>query len=253
MKIFLSYSNANHKRAAILLEDLEDMGHDVWFDEELKGGKRWWNRILKNIRESDCFLFILTPEWFADEITGLLVDYALLLGKNLLPVQMSTLNIDSLPEQFADLEIVDYRQRDMASLKILVRAMTLMPPPAALPDPLPEAPLHVLSPLDPIIKNLRKKSLSLQEQHTILADLRKLISEAVEITAARNLLLDLKNHPDADPDVVDGIIELLNLPPIIRPETARNIAQRDTFAGHQDKIHVVKFSPDGCYLAISMN
>ena len=61
-KIFLSY---NRKGAALvegLIEDLEELGHDVWFDQELSGGVDWWDRILTEIRGRDLFVLVLTKE-----------------------------------------------------------------------------------------------------------------------------------------------------------------------------------------------
>src|SRR5690349_10071250 len=50
-KVFISYSSSEAGRVRILAQDIQNLGHAVWFDHELSGGQRWWDQILQEIRE----------------------------------------------------------------------------------------------------------------------------------------------------------------------------------------------------------
>lgn len=49
--IFISYSRHSEAIARTLANDIEELGHTVWFDQELSGGQAWWNQILTRIRD----------------------------------------------------------------------------------------------------------------------------------------------------------------------------------------------------------
>ena len=59
--LFVSYSNIDRDKIAVVLGDLRALGHDVWLDEQLSGGQLWWDEILGRIRACDAFLFLLHP------------------------------------------------------------------------------------------------------------------------------------------------------------------------------------------------
>jgi len=62
-KIFLSYAHADIGMARRIYEDLKRYGLDVWFDNEsLLGGQNWKFEINKAIKQSKCFLAILSNE-----------------------------------------------------------------------------------------------------------------------------------------------------------------------------------------------
>ena len=60
-RIFISYSSKNRALVEALANDLETLGHEIWFDKELSGGQSWWDQILQGIRACDLFVFALTP------------------------------------------------------------------------------------------------------------------------------------------------------------------------------------------------
>jgi hypothetical protein len=45
-KIFISYSRASEAMARTLVNDLQNLAHDVWFYQELNGGQAWWDQIV---------------------------------------------------------------------------------------------------------------------------------------------------------------------------------------------------------------
>ena len=56
-QIFLSYSSSSKSAVKELVGDLQDLGHRVWFDQELNGGQDWWDQICTSIEK--CKFFIL--------------------------------------------------------------------------------------------------------------------------------------------------------------------------------------------------
>ena len=62
-KIFISYSRASMDVVEQLTQDLKDGDHDVWFDQHLTGGQKWWDNILSQIRECEIFVAALTPDF----------------------------------------------------------------------------------------------------------------------------------------------------------------------------------------------
>ena len=61
MNIFVSYNRQTKAIAKALVQDVETLGHTVWFDQELSGGQAWWDQILSMIRRCDLFIFVLEP------------------------------------------------------------------------------------------------------------------------------------------------------------------------------------------------
>ncbi len=61
-QFFISYNRQSGAIAKTLADDIEALGHTVWFDQELSGGQVWWNQILATILKCDIFVFVVTPE-----------------------------------------------------------------------------------------------------------------------------------------------------------------------------------------------
>jgi hypothetical protein len=59
-KIFISYDRASKDVVEQLVQDLADDDHEIWFDQQLTGGQKWWN-ILSEIRHCEIFVAVLTP------------------------------------------------------------------------------------------------------------------------------------------------------------------------------------------------
>ena len=57
--IFISYSRLSEHVVKELVQDIEKLGHEVWFDQELSGGQKWWDQILAAVRRCDVFIFVL--------------------------------------------------------------------------------------------------------------------------------------------------------------------------------------------------
>ncbi len=111
-KIFISYDRESKPLVETLENDIEGLGHEVWFDHELTGGQSWWNQILEQIRECDVFVFALAPRALESVACTREYNYAAELGKPILPVLVAEdVSINLLPTALLAIQYVDYRNR----------------------------------------------------------------------------------------------------------------------------------------------
>ena len=71
--IFISYSRKNQAYARALAEDLREHGFDVWIDDRIDIGDRWFAVIVRAIETSGALVVVMTPdseqsEWVQREI-----------------------------------------------------------------------------------------------------------------------------------------------------------------------------------------
>lgn len=196
MKIFISYSSKNRAAVQSLGADLEAMGHDVWFDQELSGGQAWWDEIIKGVVACDLFIFALTPESLASSPCRLEYTYANTLNKHILPVLLKDVDTSLLPPALSVLQFVDYRQIDRKASLALARALNGLPPVKSLPDPLPQPPTPPLSPLAKLGERVAAASLNYEEQAALLLDLKELLQSSDTAVSARQLLMQLQARND---------------------------------------------------------
>src|SRR5215475_8144386 len=139
--IFISYNRQTKAITKALVEDIEALGHTVWFDQELSGGQAWWDQILSMIRRCDLFVFVLDPAALNSVACKREYGYAADLRKPILPILVSEgVSTNLLPPSLSQIEFVDYRNQDRTAALRLARAFSTVPPPAAIPDPLPVPP-----------------------------------------------------------------------------------------------------------------
>ncbi len=75
-RIFLSYNRTDSEFGIDLVKRLRwTMGEEeaVWFDNGLRGGENWWDRIKKQLKSSNVFIVVLSPDavkskWVKQEI-----------------------------------------------------------------------------------------------------------------------------------------------------------------------------------------
>lgn len=202
MNVFVSYSSKDRDRVRDLVRDLEEVGHNVWFDQELSGGQDWWDRILNQIRSCDVFVIALSENWVLSGPCAQECNYALALDRHVLPASIKELKPETMPATIQRLQIVNYQQSDMATLKKLMLALNQLPPSTPLPDPLPEPPPVPLSPLALLANQLQAATLSLAEQRDILTRLRLSLQEAPGDREPLVLLERLIQHPDCGNDLI---------------------------------------------------
>jgi hypothetical protein len=137
--LFASYSRADRAAIGSLLEDLRDLGHTVWMDEQLAGGQVWWEEILHNIRRCDAFLFLLSPSSVDSEACMAELHYANALDRTVVPVEITPVDRATLPSLLGEHHIVRY-SAERASTLALARALSRLDTGRPLPDPLPPPP-----------------------------------------------------------------------------------------------------------------
>lgn len=129
MKIFVSYRSTDRAVVTQLVSDLADMGHDVWYDQELEGGQFWWENILDNIRTADLLVFALTPRSLELYPCQLEYNYANALRRHIIPVMLAEgVTYSLIPAVLQERQIVPYVKRDIDSVQ---GVESRDPPPAA--------------------------------------------------------------------------------------------------------------------------
>ena len=196
--VFVSYSRNNLQIVTQLVEDLQSVGIETWHDQTLTGGQRWWDNILANIRESEIFIFALSPESWESEACRSELSYVVKLGKPILPVLVSDgININLLPPPLNEIQVTDYRRRDKEAAFALVKSINMVPPAAPLPDPLPTPPPVPMSYLMPIQERIdSSETLTSQEQINLVYELEERIQDGRSLVEIRDLLLRMKRRDD---------------------------------------------------------
>ena len=139
--VFLSYSRDDAARLAVLAEDIKSLGHVAWLDQELTGGQRWWDHILDEIRDCDIFVSAVSASSMDSRACLAEYEYAVALGKPILPVMVENGVTDSLmPPALSQLQRINYIEGDKAAFAALNRALGVMRAAPPLPDPLPPPP-----------------------------------------------------------------------------------------------------------------
>jgi hypothetical protein len=197
-KIFISYCHESEAIVGTLAEDIEELGHEAWFDHGLSGGQAWWDQILGNIRKCDVFVFVLVPEALSSTACTREYNYAADLGKPILPIMVAEeVSANLLPPSLSKIQYVDYRKRDRDSALHLARAFSKVPPPEPLPEPLPDPPEVPLSYLGGLTEQIGAKvTLSYEEQSALVVDLKTSLRDPETAKDARTLLERLRKRRD---------------------------------------------------------
>jgi hypothetical protein len=196
--IFISYNRGSLEAVKALAQDLGAATHEVWFDQQLTGGQRWWDSILARIRACDIFVFALTADSLDSEACGRELDYALHLRKPVLPVLLSdAVKTAHLPAAIAPIQFVDYCKQDKQAAFALVRAIAALDPAPPLPDPLPAPPPVPIS----YVVSLKEKidnpaPLDYREQIALVIELRDRYRGGRPVDEVAPLLERLKRRDD---------------------------------------------------------
>jgi hypothetical protein len=106
MKLFISYSRQDNQATQQIAETLQEIGHDVWFDDRLEAGQDWWQEISRNIDRCDAFVYLLSPSSSQSEIIEAEYRQAQERGKMILPVLIA--GDENLVRQNALVSALDY-------------------------------------------------------------------------------------------------------------------------------------------------
>ncbi len=86
--VFVSYSRENKVFARRLIDRLVQENKESWVDwiGIPKTAPNWWTEIKTGIENADSFVFIMSPASMASVVCNLEVDYAIELGKRIIPI-----------------------------------------------------------------------------------------------------------------------------------------------------------------------
>lgn len=209
-QIFISYSRHSQEIVKTMAQDVEGIGHQVLFDQELTGGHVWWDQLLSQIRNCDLFVFALAPESLDSEACKREYTYAYNLKKTILPVLVADgVSPNLLPSALSSIQFVDYRGQDRQAAFALIRALSNLPLPLPLPDPLPEPPEVPVSYLGGLSEQVSAPTLTFQEQTALVLQLKDRMHDIREVNDARTLLQRLRNREDLFARVLEEIDTVL--------------------------------------------
>ncbi len=209
--IFISYNRDNELIAKVLDNDIQALGHSVWFDQELSGGQAWWDQILASIRDCDVFVFVLSQKSLNSTACNREYGYASDLGKPVLPVMVSKgVSTNLLPPALSKIQFVDYQEQGRDAAFRLARALASVSTSESLPDPLPAPPGVPLSYLGSLTEQIgAAATLNYEEQSVLTVDLRKSLRDPETMVDARALLKKFRRRRDLLATIADEIDELL--------------------------------------------
>ncbi len=104
MRLFVSYARVDKPYCKQIVKTLDV--HDVWYDQRLHAGQKWWDEIIKHLDRSEGFVYLLSPDSVRSEYCQKEYLLARDAGKHIFPVliQGRTTLPDSLkPYQAIDL------------------------------------------------------------------------------------------------------------------------------------------------------
>jgi len=252
MKIFLSYSSQDRARVVALAEELDLLGHSVWYDQELAGGDKWWQRILESIRDADTFILCLTPASLKSKPTTLEFSYAVSLKKNLVPLELTRLDpSQELHPELLEFQLVRYYSDDMEYRRGLARALNGLKPAPSLPDPLPAPPQLPLSTLPHISRRLREAELGAAEQQELFRALSELYALHETSAQAKVLLRAFREHLAVLNTIAIEIDSLLQLSSDAIRSGNCGALQASVLARKPTQVRALRFAPNSRDLAVA--
>ena len=197
-QFFISYRSINRPQVERLVQDIEALGHEVWFDKELTGGQAWWDQIMEQVRRCDYVIAALSPEVVKSKPCTEERNYARQLGKTILPIIISSgVIITHFEPELGQIQAIDYSDfNNKHAALALARAIDQLPAPLPLPDPIPIPPEVPASYLNTIREKIQKRDLSYQEQSEILSELKRSVHDMDSPKDIIPLIEDFLKRPD---------------------------------------------------------
>ena len=209
MRVFVSYARRDRATVDALLQDIRRARHDVWVDEELTGGQRWWDTILGTIRGADVFVIALSPDWLTSKACAAELQYAVACNRALLPIMVGRVSPQMAPPVVANAQILDYLERTPDAAISLVTALSLVRSAGAVPQPLPEAPPVPMSYMNTYRERVDELNLTFQQQSLLLSELRARMADDDDRDSALELVRRLRRRGDITESIGKEIDTLL--------------------------------------------
>ncbi len=213
MKIFVTYSRSTQREVMSLVKDLEELGHEVWFDKDISGGQSWWDNILGQIRDCEIYVFAIAKDSIDSTACLRELKYAEALGKAPLPVLIKNdVSLALAPRYISNTQYADYTKSDQKDTIIyLIKSLNAITPTTSLPDPLPEPPEIPISYLDTLKEKVDAPTMTRNEQIGLVKTLQsKLDDPQVNREDIIHLLKRLRKHDDllfATAKDIDALLE----------------------------------------------
>lgn len=194
-KVFVSYARADREIVQALIHELQELGHDAFYDQKLSGGQRWWDVLLDQIQSADVFLPVLTSEYRRSEACHREAMWAESVNVPFVPIDLGQASPDLFEKVIAEANWVHYSLDDRASIARLARALAAMPKPdkPIPPPPRPPIPISYFAELEREIRIA--PTISLERQFAIIAALRAKLNTR-EDGSARIMLDELRDRTD---------------------------------------------------------
>ncbi|MES9971919.1 MAG: toll/interleukin-1 receptor domain-containing protein [Candidatus Thiodiazotropha sp.] len=210
-RIFICYSRKNAEDINLLIHDIEELGHRVWYDQELSGGQSWWDHVLEEIRRCNIFVFALSQDSLNSYACKLEREYAGALGKTIFPVATKNdYSLYSLTPDLLKLQVINYNQRDIDTAIKLAKSLCNISFTDTLPDPLPTPPDMPLPLVTYIYNKLESPStLSNEDQSTLLIDLKKSLGHSDTAIDATNLINKFRKRKDLSGSVAAELDDVI--------------------------------------------
>jgi formylglycine-generating enzyme required for sulfatase activity len=84
MRLFVSYARIDKPFCLQIVETLDV--HEIWYDQRLYAGQRWWPEIQRRLNWCEGFVYLLSPDSVASKYCRDEYQMALQLGKHIFPV-----------------------------------------------------------------------------------------------------------------------------------------------------------------------
>jgi predicted ATPase len=121
ISLFISYSHADSAFVDQLEADLRKLGFETWVDRQrLAGGQRWRRELQEAVEHAQALLIVLSPDAIASQNVQIEYDYALDVGKLVIPVYYRQCNV---PMELHAIQWIDFRQSYEQGLAALVHAL----------------------------------------------------------------------------------------------------------------------------------
>src|SRR5688572_207217 len=105
MRLFISYARKDITLVNEIVQALNRTNHTIWIDESLLGGSNWWDEILDNIHQCECFVFMMTPNSSSSIYCLAELNYALAMNKPILPLVLTP--TDKAPRKLDPIQRVE--------------------------------------------------------------------------------------------------------------------------------------------------
>ncbi|MEN8240093.1 MAG: toll/interleukin-1 receptor domain-containing protein, partial [Actinomycetota bacterium] len=209
LRIFLSYAHQDRDTVEMLHDKLSVAHHDVWFDNELRGGQEWWDAILENIERADLFLFVASPDSLRSRACGLEVDYASATGRPIVPIEIRPIHIPAGPTAIQELQVESFLNPTDDDWIRLTAVLSATGPAPGLPDPMPPRPPAPIADLANAREIVAQTAISGDEQRDLLSELKTRLPNSDETDAVVAVLERLRNHTDIIVSVGNEIDDLV--------------------------------------------